>query len=61
MDPAIDKEIETWLTYYGVTKPFDIEVEAKIEILNALRQDDVTRVYIDTEGGLMIEFREDNE
>ena len=61
MDTSIDTEINTWLTYYGITEPFEIEEEAKIEILNALRHDDVTRVYIDQEGGLMIEFKEDDE
>ena len=61
MDTVIDKEINMWLTYYGVTESFEIEEEAKIEILNALRHDDVTRVYIDNDGGLMIEFKEYDE
>lgn len=61
IDPVIDQELSTWLKYYGVDTSFEIENEAKVAILNALRQEDVSRVYIDDEGGLMIEFREDNE
>jgi hypothetical protein len=50
-----DDKILTWLHFYGIVEPVEIEEEAKEMILGALESGDVTRVYVDKENGLVIE------
>ena len=52
----LDKQIREVLLSYGVSDPVEIEEEAKPYILTALTSPDVDKVYVDSEGGLCIEY-----
>lgn len=52
------EKIRSLLLSYGITDNILIEEEAESMILNALEKDNVFDVRIDEEGGLVIEFDE---
>lgn len=52
----IKEQITKWLAYYGIHQYVEIEKEAENFVLTNLMQADVTRVFINKEGGLVIEF-----
>ncbi len=52
------EKIRSLLLSYGITDNFLIEEDAESMILTALEQDNVFDVRIDEEGGLIIEFDE---
>ena len=52
----IDEQIREKLLSFGVTTPVEIEEEAKQYILTALNNPDIDKVYVDSEGGLCIEY-----
>ena len=53
--PTIKQQIRARLEHFGVTETVYIEKEVEEIILNALNADDVERVFVDEEGGLVIE------
>ena len=53
------EQIQTWLRYYGVTEQVEIDQEAEDLLLGALGSEDVTRVWVDKDGSLIIEAGED--
>ena len=52
----LDEQIRELLLSFGVTTPVEIEEEAKPYILDALTNPDIDKVYVDSEGGLCIEY-----
>jgi hypothetical protein len=54
-EPTIKQQIRARLEHFGITESVYIEKEVEEIILNALNADDVERVYLDEEGGLVIE------
>jgi hypothetical protein len=58
-DTSKKDQVVKWLAYYGVHDYIEIEDEAVPFLLGQLMQPDVSRVRIDSEGGLVIEFDDD--
>jgi len=54
------EKVRSLLLAYGIPRSFEIEEEAVGMILAALNQEDLADVRLDQEGGLIIEFN-DNE
>ena len=54
-EPTIKQQIRARLEHFGITKTVYIEPEVEEIILNALNAEDVEKVYLDAEGGLVIE------
>lgn len=61
MISATRKKINKYLQKYGISETFEIETEAEEMILMALRNPTLSRVEIDHEGYLYMEFTEENE
>ena len=55
MTEDTDSEIKKWLTFWGITKEVPIEEEAKKLVLQALTDKSTINVYLDREGGLVVE------
>ena len=55
------QELRAILRSWRIPDHFPIEEEAEGMILLALKQDGIINVYIDDEGGLMIDYAGDNE
>jgi len=54
------EKIRVELVKRGVSQPVEIEKEAEEMILETLMRDDVDKVYVDTEGALVIEYLEES-
>lgn len=52
---SVREQITEWLRYYGVSQYVEIEQEVENIILKELSSGEVSKVYIDAEGGLNIE------
>ena len=49
------EQINKWLDYYGCSRDVEIEPEAEDLLLVVLMDPGVSKVYVDDEGGLVIE------
>lgn len=54
MSSKVDDLLLTWFHYWGVT-PVEIEEDMKETILEVLSNEHTVNVYVDEEGGLVIE------
>lgn len=50
------KELRELLKFWHIPEDFEIEEEAEEMLLNALKQDGINNVFIDEEGGLVIDY-----
>jgi hypothetical protein len=56
---TIDEQIAAKLSEYGIVDFPEIEPEGKEMVLSALSQSDIYRVFVDKEGGLVVEYNEE--
>lgn len=53
-----EEKIRSFLLLHGITAPVTIDPEAEEILLTGFQSEDLERVYLDTEGGLVFEFKE---
>ena len=56
---TVDEQIAAKLSEYGIVDYPKIDPEGKEMVLNALLQDDIYRVFVDTDGALVVEYGEE--
>jgi hypothetical protein len=52
------EKIKSFLLLHGITTPVTIDPEAEEILLTGFQSEDLERVYLDDEGGLVFEFKE---
>jgi hypothetical protein len=53
-----EEKIKSFLLLHGITTPVTIDPEAEEVLLMGFQSEDLERVYVDHEGGLVFEFKE---
>ena len=53
-----EEKIRSFLLLHGITTPVTIDPEAEEILLTGFQSEDLDRVYLDVEGGLVFEFKE---
>lgn len=53
-----EEKIKSFLLLHGITTPVTIDPEAEEILLTGFQSEDLERVYLDLEGGLVFEFKE---
>ena len=53
-----EEKIRSFLLLHGITTPVTIDPEAEEILLMGFQSEDLERVYLDDEGGVVFEFKE---
>ncbi len=57
-DLTPDQQLDILFRHYGLTDRVEIDEEDKPMLVLALNQDDVVTVVIDTDGSLLVEYKD---